>query len=287
MMSAFAKLKEILSKSRQIFQPAETNRDLKQIEEILLRADVGFRLTEHLISELRRQVPENFHNFLINKISKILTPEKPFSLPSYKPAIILIVGVPGSGKTTTVAKLAYYFTRANKKVLISASDTYRAAAAEQLAVWAQRTSSELVYSQSGQNPSAVTFDALKKAQSQSFDIALIDTAGRLHTRKDLIEEVKKIKRVIQKFRPNAPDEILLVIDATVGQNGITQAKVFHQELNITGLIITKLDGTAKGGIVIPIAWELNLPIRFIGVGEQIEDLLEFNPREYLQALLGS
>jgi fused signal recognition particle receptor len=199
----------------------------------------------------------------------------------------MIVGVNGSGKTTTVGKLANVLRGAGKSVVVAASDTYRDAAAPQLQVWAERAGVEIVFSEQGQDAAAVAFDAVVKARARQADVVLVDTAGRLHTRRDLMEEVRKIKRVLGKVRDGAPDEIWLVLDATVGQNGIVQARSFERELGLTGLIITKLDGTAKGGVLIPIALELNLPIRYVGVGEDLEDLQPFNAREFAEALLGT
>jgi fused signal recognition particle receptor len=196
----------------------------------------------------------------------------------------MVVGVNGSGKTTTVGKLAYLYRRQGKSVIVAASDTYRDAAAPQLQVWTERAGVEIVYSERGQDAAAVAFDAITRARSQNADLVLVDTAGRLHTRRDLMDEVKKIKRVIGKVREDAPDEIWLVLDATVGQNGIAQARTFNAELELTGIIVTKLDGTAKGGVLIPIVDELKLPIRYIGIGEELEDLQPFSAREFVQAL---
>jgi fused signal recognition particle receptor len=196
----------------------------------------------------------------------------------------MVVGVNGSGKTTTVGKLCHFLSRQGTRVLVAAADTYRDAAAEQLKVWAARAGVEMVFSQQGQDAAAVAFDAIRRAGNAGFDMVLVDTAGRLHTRKDLMEEVVKIRRVCGKARPGAPDEVWLVLDATVGQNGLRQARAFHEQLGLTGIIVSKLDGTARGGVLIPIALELGVPIRYVGTGETLDDLAEFDPAEFTRAL---
>jgi fused signal recognition particle receptor len=286
-MALFQKLNQALRKTRSIFSGAASARNLNELEEVLLQADVGIKSTEEILQRIKKTFGDHqdYKNALSQILSDILQ-TNPYTLPlDKKPLIMMIVGIPGSGKTTTIAKLADLWQKQGKKVLISASDTYRAAAATQLGIWAERVGVEIVYSDKGQDAGAVAYDTIQKALSGNFDIVLIDTAGRLHTRKDLMEEAKKIKRVCQKFRTDAPDDIWLIIDATVGQNGIEQAKIFNRELNLTGIIITKLDGTAKGGVVIPIALELKLPIRFLGIGENAEDLQEFENEKFVQALL--
>ncbi|MCX7784814.1 MAG: signal recognition particle-docking protein FtsY [candidate division WOR-3 bacterium] len=287
-MSLFQLLKNTLKKTRQIFQGVINAQSLEELEAILLSADIGVASTQYIINKIKDQAPSNYYQALIKTIKEILqkphSPSKPLAYPL---EIIMIVGVPGSGKTTTIAKLANLWQKQGKKVIISASDTYRDAAAQQLKIWAERVGVNIVFSEKGQDAGAVAFDTIQKAQSAKFDIVLIDTAGRLHTRKDLMEECKKIKRVCQKFRADAPDEIWLILDATVGQNGIVQARTFHQELNLTGVIITKLDGTAKGGVVIPVALELGLPIRYIGIGETEDAINEFDTEAFVQALLST
>jgi fused signal recognition particle receptor len=196
----------------------------------------------------------------------------------------MVLGVNGVGKTTTIGKLAYKFTQAGQKVLLVAADTFRAAASEQLQIWGKRVGVEVVAQQAGADPSSVVFDALDYAKPRNFDVVLVDTAGRLHTKVNLMEELKKIKRVMDKKIPGAPHEILLVLDATTGQNAISQARLFNEAVDVTGLALTKLDGTAKGGIVINICHEFNIPIRFIGIGEQMEDLRDFEPNEFVEAL---
>jgi fused signal recognition particle receptor len=268
------------------------------LEEILIGADVGVGMTSELISRLKERVkieklsqPEELKFALRDELEKILKSSfdsqnfDPFSIPEdRKPFVIMIVGVNGVGKTTTVGKLAYNFKSRGKKVLIGAGDTFRAAANEQLEIWAKRAGVDIIQQQKGSDPGAVAFDTVKSALARDIDVVLIDTAGRLHTKTNLMEELKKVKRVIQKLIPRAPDEIWLVLDATIGQNSIQQARQFHQALGITGLIITKLDGTAKGGVVFAIANELKIPVKFIGVGESIDDLQPFDPESFIDAL---
>ncbi len=268
------------------------------LEEILIGADVGVGMTSELISRLKERVKieklsqsEELKFALKDELEKILKSSfdsqnfDPFSIPEdRKPFVIMIVGVNGVGKTTTVGKLAYNFKSRGKKVLIGAGDTFRAAANEQLEIWAKRAGVDIIQQQKGSDPGAVAFDTVKSALARDIDVVLIDTAGRLHTKTNLMEELKKVKRVIQKLIPRAPDEIWLVLDATIGQNSIQQARQFHQALGITGLIITKLDGTAKGGVVFAIANELKIPVKFIGVGESIDDLQPFDPESFIDAL---
>ncbi|MEO0102131.1 MAG: signal recognition particle-docking protein FtsY [candidate division WOR-3 bacterium] len=281
----WARLKAGLKKTKELLKNIFQEEDVSRWEEVLLSADCGVKVTEMLLTKLRKG-SGNRKEMLKREIIEILKvgekPSPPYALPPY---IIMVVGVNGSGKTTTVGKLAYRFKKKGEKVVIAASDTYRDAAAQQLTIWANKVGVEIVPSEKGQDAAAIAFDTIIKAKSKGIDVVLIDTAGRLHTRKDLMEEVKKIKRVIRKVKENGPDDIFLVLDATVGQNGIVQAKVFSEELGITGIIVTKLDGTAKGGIVLACAQELSLPIRFIGFGEGMEDLVEFSPEEFADALL--
>jgi fused signal recognition particle receptor len=277
----------------------------EELEAALLGADVGLPATQYLIEQLRRksgdriallkgeiiallsQVPWDSPRFPVSPGKGPGTGDrgKTVTVPS-KPYVVMLVGVNGSGKTTTAGKLAHIYRRQGRSVLVAASDTYRDAAAPQLQVWVERAGVEIVYSERGQDAAAVAFDAVAKARARNTDIVLVDTAGRLHTRKELMAEARKIKRVIAKALPGAPHEMLLVLDATVGQNGIIQAQRFDADLGLTGVIVTKLDGTAKGGVLIPIALELKLPIRYVGVGENLEDLDEFSVTEFTQALLG-
>jgi fused signal recognition particle receptor len=224
---------------------------------------------------------------LREEILAILKPmEKPIQIPDGpKPFVIMVVGVNGTGKTTSIGKLALRFKNQGLRVMLAAADTFRAASVEQLQIWAKRANAEIVSHASGANPSAVCFDAISAAKSKGIDVVIIDTAGRLHTRASLMDELKKIKRVSEKALERKIDETLLVLDATTGQNAIEQAKIFHQELVVSGIILTKLDGTAKGGIIIPIADQFRIPIRLIGVGEEIEDLADFEAQEFVKALL--
>jgi fused signal recognition particle receptor len=258
----------------------------EDVEAALLEADVGVKATRELLERIRTRGGDRA-SALRAEIVDLLSAAGSRQPGAGKPQVIMIVGVNGSGKTTTVGKLAHLIRRQDRTVIVAASDTYRDAAAPQLQVWAERAGVEIVFSERGQDAAAVAFDAVGRAQARSADVVLVDTAGRLHTRRDLMDEAKKIKRVLGKVRTGAPDEIWLVLDATVGQNGIVQARSFDAELGLTGLIVTKLDGTAKGGVLIPIALELKLPIHYVGVGEDLEDLQAFNAREFTVALLGS
>jgi len=270
---------------------------LDEIETILITADIGVATTAKIIDNLKKRVKqENYETsdqlfeILKEEILKLLIEENSdneniydFEIPN-KPHIILIVGVNGVGKTTTIGKLAYNYKNAGKSVVIGAADTFRAAANEQLEIWAQRAGVEIIMQKQGADPAAVAFDTVKSAQAKGKDIVIIDTAGRLHTKGNLMQELEKITRVITKLKPSGPDEVFLVLDATTGQNAIVQAKEFRKVANLTGIVLTKLDGTAKGGVVIPIVDELRIPVRFIGVGEKIDDLQVFNPIEFVEAL---
>ncbi|MEO0088975.1 MAG: signal recognition particle-docking protein FtsY [candidate division WOR-3 bacterium] len=281
-MNLFEKLKNSLKKTKEKFKKVFLSDNLEELEEALLSADIGTNLTQKLIEKCKK-VGGNKKEFLKEELINILSipyKERFFSFPK----VILVIGVNGSGKTTTVGKLAYYYKNNNKDVIIASADTYRDAATEQLKIWAEKIKVEIVLSQKGQDSAAVVFDAIQSAQRRRKDIVLVDTAGRLHTRKELIEELKKIIRVINKIKNSKPEEIFLTIDATVGQNGIEQAKIFKEEADVTGIIVTKLDGTAKGGVLIPIAYELKLPICYIGCGEDINDLFPFSPEDFVKAI---
>jgi len=267
---------------------------LEELETRLLSADVGVEATEHILSELQKRVARNeledvaaLIAALRASIVEILAPcAKPLIIDEGRsPFVILVVGVNGSGKTTTIGKLARRMADEGLSVMLAAGDTFRAAAIEQLNVWAERTGSEFAAQQAGADPGAVVFDAVQSARSRSTDVLLADTAGRLHSQSHLMEELKKVKRVIQRVDPSAPHEILLVLDANQGQNALSQALQFHEAVGVTGLVLTKLDGTAKGGIVVAIARRLGLPIRFIGIGEQPEDFGEFDAQAFASALV--
>jgi fused signal recognition particle receptor len=279
----------------------------EDLETALLMADTGVRATEHLLVDLKRRVkeykatdPAAVKSLLVESLTELLAPlEKPLVIGRFKPTVIMVTGVNGAGKTTTIGKLTRHLANANASVLLAAADTFRAAAREQLGVWADRTAVDII-SQEGGDPAAVAFDAVTAGKARGRDVVLVDTAGRLPTQLHLMEELKKIKRVIQKAGPSGgagmagtitalpdlpPHDILLVIDGNTGQNALTQVKAFDDALGLTGLIVTKLDGTAKGGVLAAIARERPIPVYFIGVGEKLEDLETFNAREFAQALL--
>ena len=264
---------------------------LDELEELLILSDIGIDTAEAVIEELRRRVRGEGvidEAQVVALLKRQLAAQLPSETPSVGtpagPWVVSVVGVNGAGKTTTVAKLAHLFHGDGKKVLLAAADTFRAAASDQLSVWADRVGVDLVQTQSGADPAAVAFDALKAAIARNVDVLLIDTAGRLHTKTNLMAELTKIHKVLSKLIPEAPHEVLLVIDANTGQNGLAQAKHFAQAVNVTGLVLTKLDGTAKGGIIFPIVKELKLPVRYIGVGEKLEDLAPFDAQAFVEAL---
>ncbi len=276
----FNKLKQALSKTTELFSRTKGS-STTMVEEILLSADVGAKYTEIILQKIKRNGGD-LVEVLKNEIIALLNLPKPH-IETTKPVIIMISGVNGSGKTTTVAKLANLYKK-REKVILASGDTYRDAASEQLEIWAQRADVEIVASQKGQDAAAVVFDTISKAKNKSIDTVFIDTAGRLHTRSDLMNELKKIKRVITKLKPSGPDLNILTIDANLGQNSIQQARIFTQEIGINGLILTKFDGTAKGGAIIPICNELKLPVLYLGIGEGIDDIIEFDPNGFVQAL---
>lgn len=266
----------------------------EELEEILLTADVGVATTLRLVEALRqRSKKENIIDssslsaILQEEVVSLLGEEVPrLNWAPSAPTVILIVGVNGTGKTTTIGKLAYRLRQQGKRVILAAADTFRAAAAEQLAIWAERAGAELIRHQPGADPGAVVFDALKAARNRQADAVLVDTAGRLQTKTNLMEELKKIRRVIERELPGAPHEVLLVLDATTGQNALSQARLFHEAVGVTGIVLTKLDGTAKGGVVLAIVNELKIPVKLVGLGEGLYDLEEFRPREFALALFG-
>lgn len=269
---------------------------LEEIEELLILADVGVETSEHLIDQLRQKYKNSsVKNIdeLLQSFKKMLSQalQRPDEDKSTKPEIridqpyiIAVIGVNGTGKTTFIGKLAHRFKEHNHSVLLAAADTFRAAASEQLAIWAQRAGSDIIKTTAGGDPAAVAFDAVNAAKSRQKEILIIDTAGRLHTKSNLIKELKKINRVLDKALPGAPHETLLVIDATTGQNGLAQAKSFTKAVGVDGVVLTKLDGTAKGGIVFSIQKQLNVPVKYIGIGEKITDLQLFDPEEFVEAL---
>lgn len=261
---------------------------LNELEAVLIQADLGLEVSNMIIKEVeRRRVLEKEDIYSITRESLINMLKKQTGVHKNPdgPTVILILGVNGTGKTTTIAKLAYRFKMEGKKVLLAAGDTFRAAAIEQLEVWAGRVGVDVVKHVYKADPSAVCYDALKAAISRNMDYLIIDTAGRFHTKIELVDELKKINRTLNKHYPGAPHERLLIIDATTGQNGLIQARQFHDAINLTGIIITKLDGTAKGGILVNIQRELNIPVKFIGIGQELTDLQEFDPVSYVQAIV--
>ncbi len=263
---------------------------LDDLEATMLTGDLGPKITTYLMKEIRRGVTEGIINntsevmpFMEERITEILGAQEEV-LELHKPEVILVVGVNGVGKTTTIAKLAHYYAEQGKKVIIAAGDTFRAAASEQLSIWADRVGVSIVKHKEGADPAAVVFDACASAIAKEADLVIVDTAGRLHTKVNLMEELKKIGRVADKQIPGAPHQTLLVLDGTTGQNAVSQAKLFGEAVPVTGIVVTKLDGTAKGGVVISIKEELGVPVRWIGVGEQMDDLRPFNAKEFANAL---
>ena len=265
----------------------------EELEEVLIGSDLGVQTTMRIMQELQQSVAEQrlrqpieIRAHLKQSLLDILhvSTEELCTEVAQPPAVILLVGVNGVGKTTTIAKLAYQLKHQGKKVLLAAADTFRAAAIEQLQEWADRVGVEVIKHGAGADPAAVVYDTIQAAKARSIDVVIVDTAGRLHTKVNLMEECKKIKRVLAREHEGAPHEILLVLDATVGQNGVAQAKQFHESLGLTGLVMTKLDGTAKGGIVVSIVNELNIPVKLIGVGEKLPDLQPFDPTAFTEAL---
>jgi len=298
-MGFLDKLKSGLAKTRKsLVERVETvllNRKidetvLDEIEEILISSDVGSEAAGQIIVMLKDKVRagiikdvSNVKTALQEEMSTMLGNPQPLEI-SAKPHVILMIGVNGVGKTTTIGKLSSRFRSEGRSVLLAAGDTFRAAAVEQLEIWAQRTGASIIKHQSGSDPAAVAFDAVEAAKSRGSDVVIIDTAGRLHTKSQLMDELKKVDRVIKKAMPDAPHEKLLVIDATTGQNALRQAKIFNEAIGLTGIVLTKLDGTAKGGIIFAIQKEVNIPVKLIGIGEGVEDLRDFAPRDFVSAL---
>lgn len=300
--SGLQKIKQALGKTRSflsqrlraLFSKPLSEETYEQLEQILFEADLGSECASAFVEHLRKELPNApsrdipsilkiFHDYALSLLKKGSGVES--KLPqTNEPLVILVVGVNGSGKTTSIAKLAHHFSQEGKKVLLAAGDTFRAAAIEQLGIWADRLKIDIVKSQSGSDSSAVVFDALSAARARNMDVVLIDTAGRLQNKTDLMHELEKLKRVCAKVVPTSPHEILLVLDATTGQNAIDQAQVFHRFTPLTGIVLAKLDGSAKGGIILSIYKQLGIPVRWVGTGEKAEDLQPFDPEEYVNAL---
>ncbi len=265
---------------------------LEELEYALITADIGARTTSEILERIRQRMDRRMtgdigelKTLIREHLLEILqATERPLPQVTEPPAVILVVGVNGAGKTTSIGKLARRIQSEGRSVLLCAADTFRAAAIEQLEVWAQRTGADLIRQQPGSDPSAVVFDALTAARARKIDCVIVDTAGRLHTKTNLMAELDKMRRTAARVIPSAPHEVLLVIEATTGQNGLEQARKFTETSAVTGIILTKLDGTAKGGVVVAISRELNLPIRYVGVGEQLDDLLPFDPESFVASL---
>ncbi len=281
------RIEDVLSGKKQIDADL-----LEELEYTLITADLGVRTVEDILERIRQRVDRKMagdaseirgliREHLLEVLSASETPVHVVRIP---PAVVMLVGINGAGKTTTIGKLANRFLGEGRKVLLCAADTFRAAAIEQLDVWAQRAGVEMIRQKTGADPSAVVFDALQAAKARGVDYVIVDTAGRLHTKDNLMAELEKMRRTAQRIIPGSPHEVWLVLDATTGQNGLEQARKFTESAGITGIVLTKLDGTAKGGVVVAIARELNLPIRFIGVGEKIGDLLPFEPEKFVESL---
>ena len=299
-MGLFAKIKEGLKKTRDsvvgqidtmLKSFTKIDEELfEELEELLVMGDVGINTSQKICEELRKRVkkqgitnPKDVHDLLEEIVAEMLEGGQELNI-STKPSIILVIGVNGVGKTTTIGKLANDLRRKHKKVLLSAADTFRAAAIEQLEVWAERSKCDIIKQKEGSDPAAVVFDSIQAAKARKADVIICDTAGRLHNKKHLMDELNKISRIIDRELPDADKEVLLVLDATTGQNAVNQAREFKNAAGITGIVLTKLDGTAKGGVVLAIKEELDVPVKYIGVGEQIDDLQPFDPAEFAKAM---
>jgi fused signal recognition particle receptor len=301
--SVFEKIKAAVRKTQESFNEGLANlvegkktidpEMLEELEGVMVSADVGIVTTTDVLNAIREQMsrqtlqdPLQLRNAVKDELRKILrvNTAPPREVAEGEPFVIMMVGVNGVGKTTTIGKLANRFKNDGKRVMLCAADTFRAAASEQLEIWAKRSDVPIVKQQAGADPSAVLFDALQSAKSKKIDYVIVDTAGRLHTKSNLMTELEKMTRIAKREVSGAPHEVLLVMDATTGQNGLTQAKEFTKSAAVTGIVLTKLDGTAKGGVVTAIARELKIPIRFVGVGEKIDDLIEFSPDDFVESL---
>jgi fused signal recognition particle receptor len=300
-MGLFDRLKEGLQKTRKgitekidqvLVSFGKIDDELfEELEEILISSDVGIETTMRIIDELKKKVkerkiidPKQVKCLLKEELTEILGSDNSGLILDTSPSVIIVIGVNGVGKTTSIGKIANLLKQQGKKVILAAGDTFRAAAIDQLEIWANRVGVDIIQQSEGSDPAAVVYDAIQAARSRKADVLICDTAGRLHTKKNLMEELKKISRVIDRELPEASRETLLVLDATTGQNAISQAKTFKESTDITGIVLTKLDGTAKGGIVIAIKSELNIPVKLIGVGEQMEDLQRFDAKNFVEAL---
>lgn len=301
-MGFFNKLKQGLSKTKETFSEKINNvfsnfrkvdeEFLEELEEALILSDIGIETSTKIIEKLRERVKkekiedeEQVRQVLREEMKKILDIENKELKLETKPSVILVIGVNGVGKTTSIGKIAARLTREGKKVVIAAADTFRAAAVEQLEIWAKRSNSEIVKREEGIDPASVVYEAIRKTKETNADVLICDTAGRLHNKKYLMDELNKIQKVINKEMSESSKEVLLVIDGTTGQNAISQVKAFKEEADITGLVLTKLDGTAKGGVVIGIVEENQIPVKFIGVGEQIDDMEVFNSEDFVKAII--
>ncbi|MDD3268760.1 MAG: signal recognition particle-docking protein FtsY [Syntrophomonadaceae bacterium] len=301
-MGFFEKLKNGLSKTRQNINEkieilVKSSKKLDEdfwegLEEILIQSDVGVNTSVELVENIRKEAKKQKINdssevvaLIRDEIKKLLDHgDAPINFPPEKPAVILVVGVNGTGKTTSIAKLAYKFKQEQRKVMLAAADTFRAAAIDQLQIWADRVGVDIIKHQEGSDPGAVVYDAINAARARQADVLIIDTAGRLQNKTNLMKEIGKVRNIIGREMPGAPHEVLLVLDATTGQNAISQARHFEEVTGVTGLILTKLDGTAKGGIVLAIVKELNIPVKLVGIGEGLEDLRDFSPQIFAEAL---
>ncbi len=290
--SVFLKTRSLLGdKIRKIFSKSIDENTLEELEELLYTADLGATTTRKIVEKVQQEFrknptvdPEIVLSFIKDTLKQHLKTIDSKNSTSKELTVILIVGVNGNGKTTSTAKLAHYYKKQGRRVLLAAADTFRAAAVEQLEMWSKKIGVDMIKAQVGSDPAAVAFDSITAAKARGIDTLIIDTAGRLQTKTHLMQELEKIKRVLAKQCPGAPHETWLVIDATIGQNAIEQAKIFHEHTPLTGLILTKLDGTAKGGVVIPIQQEISIPIRYIGLGEGVEDFKPFDPEHFVNEL---
>jgi fused signal recognition particle receptor len=292
----FSRLRDSLSKSRRAlteqiqataFDPS-SEADWERLEEALIMGDVGVRATAELVQRLEARgegVADNLNEALADEVAQLFGEPATLDV-THGPTVLLVVGVNGTGKTTTIGKLASKLAQHGHSVVVAAADTFRAAAEEQLEIWAKRANADFVGSERGGDPAAVAYDAIEAAQARGRDVVIVDTAGRLHTQTNLMEELSKVRRVIAQKVDGAPHETLLVVDATTGQNGLQQARLFGEAAGVTGVVLTKLDGSAKGGVAIPIAYELGLPVKLVGVGEQLDDLRPFDAQDFARALVG-